>query len=113
METNCIFCKIINKEVPASIVTETDEVLVMKDLHPKTSIHYLIIPKKHIKDIQSFEKEDHCLAAKLIFMAQKLSKEIPGTSEFRLIVNSGYSAGQRVFHLHIHFLAGKELNSFE
>lgn len=113
MESNCLFCKIINKEIPSSIVMETNEVVVIKDLHPKASIHYLIIPKKHVKDIQSLSREDHCLASKLIFMAQQLSAESPQAQEFKLIVNNGYSAGQRIFHLHIHFLAGKEISNFE
>ena len=106
---DCIFCKIIAKEVPSSIVAETGDVLVIKDRAPKAPIHYLIMPKKHIKDIQSFERTDCCYGSKMIMMAQHLSKTVQDAEEFRLVVNSGHKAGQRVFHVHMHFLAGMEM----
>lgn len=107
MEKNdCIFCKIIARQVPSSIIKENGNLLVIKDIAPKAPIHYLIISKKHIKDIQSMERPDAILGSAMLSMAQELSKELQEPRDFRFMINSGYNAGQRVFHLHAHFLAG-------
>lgn len=108
-DSNCIFCKIIAKKIPATVINETDDIIVIKDSAPKTPIHYLIIPKKHIADLQSLQDADKQLACNMLFMAHELSKNLPGTKAFRLVSNNGHDAGQRVFHIHLHFLAGKEL----
>lgn len=108
--TDCIFCKIIARELPSSIVAETDNLLVIKDIHPKASIHHLIITKKHIVDVQSIQQQDMSLINDMFTMAQQLSKQLQ--TDFRIVINSGYNAGQRVFHLHMHFLAGKAVAEF-
>lgn len=104
-----IFSKIIDRELPADIVAENDRVIVIKDINPKAPVHLLIVPKKEIRDIQSFGVEDFVYAEAIFKMAQELSRSVPGAEEFRLQVNSGYRAGQRVFHVHAHFLAGAEM----
>lgn len=107
MIDQCIFCKIIKHEIPASFIYENHHVIVIKDINPKAPIHYLIIPKEHTKDIQSLDEKNISVISEEIFSAaQKLSRETPGAEDFKLIINSGYNAGQRVFHLHAHFLAG-------
>ncbi len=108
---NCIFCKIVLREIPSLIVAETDQVLVFKDINPKASIHDLIIPKKHISDIQSLSKQDGALMGEIILMAQQLARELSGSQSFRLVSNNG-PAVQLVSHLHFHFLAGKNLPDF-
>ncbi len=112
MASDCLFCKIINKELQATIIDENDDVVVIKDIAPKAPVHYLIIPKKHIKDIQSVQKEDADLIAKILFMVQKLSKKLLGSQSFRLIINNGPDSGQSVFHMHWHFLSGKKMLDF-
>ena len=107
-ESSCIFCKIVSKQIPAAIIAENDQVLVIKDLHPKAPTHYLIIPKIHVQDVQSLLANQLPQTAALFGMAQELScKADPKNPQhFRLVINSGYNAGQRVFHLHMHYLVG-------
>jgi len=111
-DQNCIFCKIIQKQIPSKTVAETDDILVIQDISPKAPIHYLIIPKKHIKDIQSLDDDCAPLAAKMLLMAKTLSNNLSGSRAFRLMVNNGADAGQSVFHLHYHFLSGKQMLEF-
>lgn len=106
MVENCIFCKIATRQVPATFVAENDDIFVIKDISPKAPIHYLIIPKKHVVDVQSLESDELSLMSKMAAMAQRLSQEATEHKDFRLVINSGYAAGQRVFHLHMHYLAG-------
>ncbi len=110
MEKDCIFCKIVVGEMPAHVVAQNENVLVIKDISPKTSIHYLLLPKTHYKDLQSTSECN--VACSLMTMARKLSTDTPGAEEYRLVLNNGYKAGQRVFHLHMHFLAGALIPEF-
>ena len=107
IDQNCIFCKIISGQIPAKVIKDTEQVIVIQDLHPKAPIHYLIIPKSHVQDVQSLTSKDSWIAAKTFEVAKELSQENPQAKDFKLVVNSGYGAGQRVFHIHTHFLAGR------
>lgn len=110
MNQDCIFCKIIAKQIPSKPIQETDDIIVIADIAPKAPIHYLIIPKKHIKNIQSTTDADQALLGKILLMAKTLSENLSGNQEFKLIANNGASVGQSVFHLHVHFLAGKNFH---
>jgi histidine triad (HIT) family protein len=110
MAADCIFCSIIAGEAKAQVVAETDEVLVIKDIHPKATVHYLIIPKHHYQDLSQLD--DCCVGSRLLQMARHLSSTNPDAMDYRLLINNGYGVGQRVFHLHMHFLAGSRVPEF-
>ncbi len=106
----CVFCKIVNKEIPAEIIHEEEGILAFKDLKPVAPVHLLIIPKKHIPSVNHLEGEDSELIGKLFLVAQKLAKKYEiDKSGYRLIFNVGKDAGQTVDHLHLHLIGGKRL----
>lgn len=112
MASECIFCKIIAGQVPADIVAENEAVLVIKDIHPKAPTHLLILPKKHLVDLRAAQVSDAALLANILFMAQELSNKMEAPGAFRLLFNNGPEVGQKVFHMHAHFLSGKQLFDF-
>ena len=101
---NCLFCKIINKEVPSDIIYEDEKVIAFKDIHPKAPVHLLIVPKKHIPSVDHLEMEDKTLMGELILTAQKIARE-KKLKGYRLQINVGRPAGQLIDHLHLHLLA--------
>lgn len=101
----CIFCKIINKEIPSQPVYEDDKVIVLPDINPQAPVHWLVIPKKHTPNLS---EAGQAQALACIETIQKLLKE-KGIGEYRTVVNTGVKAGQTVQHLHFHILAGREL----
>lgn len=107
---DCIFCKIVAGEIPAVKVWENDSVLVFKDINPKAPIHDLIIPKKHISDLNLAKKEDKELLGGMMLATARAAK-IEGIADkgYRLIANVGKEGGQIVPHLHFHLLGGKPL----
>jgi histidine triad (HIT) family protein len=106
----CIFCKIANKEIPAKVVLEDDDLIAFHDVNPQAPAHMLIIPKKHIGGVREASPEDAALLGRLLLAARKVAAAA-GIEEsgFRTVVNSGPNAGQTVFHLHIHVLGGRPM----
>ena len=106
-----IFSKIINKEIPADIIYEDDELLAFNDISPQAPIHILIIPKKEIKTLNHLELEDQAIAGKMLLLAKDLAKkyEIDQTG-YRTIFNCNEDGGQTVFHIHLHLLGGRKLS---
>jgi len=108
--SNCIFCKIINKEIPSTIVYEDNEILAFNDINPQTPVHILIIPKKHISDMTEITEENIDLIGKIHLAAVKIAEEKGFAQKgFRLVNNCKEDGGQIVFHLHYHLMAGKKL----
>ncbi|MCZ6701472.1 MAG: histidine triad nucleotide-binding protein [Ignavibacteria bacterium] len=106
-----IFSKIINKEIPADIVFESDNILAFKDINPQAPVHILIIPKVEIPKITDLNGNEHSgLLGEMIDAANKLAKEM-GIAEdgFRLVFNCGDKGGQEVYHLHLHLLGGRQM----
>lgn len=103
---DCLFCKIISGEIPCDKVHETDHALVFKDISPQAPTHLLVIPKTHVASIQ--ETEDEAVYGHVFATIRDITKML-GLEHFRVAVNNGIGAGQTVFHLHAHVLAGRSL----
>ncbi len=105
---NCIFCKIAAGELPADIYYQDDEIVAFRDIHPVAPTHLLIIPKKHIATANEFSEADTALIGKLSITAAKLAQELRIAEHgYRLVLNCNRDAGQTVFHVHLHLLAGR------
>ena len=102
-----LFTKIINKEIPAQIVYEDDLCLAFRDINPQAPTHVLLIPKKEIPRLVDATPEDQALMGHLMVTAGKIANQLGVGDAFRLAVNNGADAGQSVFHLHLHILAGR------
>lgn len=109
MTADCIFCKIISGELPASKVYETDSVLAFHDIHRQAPTHILIVPRKHIARIADVQDEDVELMGKILVAAKTIAHQEHVSEGFRLVINNGQLGGQHVFHIHCHLLAGRAL----
>jgi histidine triad (HIT) family protein len=110
MDPNCIFCKIIARESPASIIFQDDLVLAFHDIHPSAPIHILIVPIEHIPRFVKLTFDHSALLSRMFLVAKQLAvKNHIEKTGFRLIINSGPDANQTVFHLHLHLLGGRPM----
>ena len=101
-----MFSRIVAREIPAEIVFESDDVIAIRDIAPKAPVHLLVIPKtEQYRDVAELAAGDPALLAELVRVARQLAHE-QSDGEFRLIFNTGESAGQTVFHVHAHVLGG-------
>lgn len=107
---NCLFCKIISKEIPSKIVYEDEYVLAFEDVTPQAPVHILIVPKKHISTSLDIQEEDNELIGRMSQAANVIAKE-KGIAEkgFRTVMNCNREAGQTVFHIHLHLLGGRAM----
>ena len=105
-----LFLKIINREIPAEIVYETDEILAFRDINPQAPLHVLIIPKQKISTLNDLEPEHAELIGKLILTAAEIARE-QGLSEegYRVVMNCNKAGGQMVYHIHLHLLGGRQM----
>lgn len=107
MSENCIFCKIANGKIPSELVYQSPLVAVFNDINPVAPTHLLVVPKAHIESLN--ELEDKGLMEEL-FAAIKESTKKLGIKDYRTVINTGAGAGQEVFHLHIHVMAGRKFS---
>ena len=109
---DCLFCKIVNGEIPSEKLYEDDELLAFKDISPQAPVHFLIIPKKHIASLMDLDTEDSDLIGRLMYRAQETAKQqgIKESEGGRFIINCKKHGGQTVDHLHVHFLGGRQLS---
>jgi len=105
---DCLFCKIIERKVPASVVYEDDRVLAFNDINPQAPTHILIVPKRHVATLNEIGTEDDQIVGELVRRAANIAKE-RGFSEtgYRTLFNTNRGAGQTVFHIHLHLLGGR------
>ena len=113
---DCIFCKIVKKELPSTLVFENERIMVFKDIHPAAPVHLLIIPKKHIPTLSHCSEDDAALLGEMMALIPKLAREegiaVSGTETgtpqggFRVVVNTGPDGKQDVYHMHIHLMGG-------
>jgi len=107
---NCIFCKIIKKEISSNIEYEDDQLMVFQDIHPKAPVHLLIVPKVHIDNLDQVGEDHKELLGELVWQASQLAKE-KGINQkgYKLVMNCGREGGQTVDHLHLHLVGGKNV----
>ncbi len=108
---DCLFCKIINGEIPSSKVYESENVLAFKDINPMAPVHILIIPKKHTDGANTLDESNVGVISEIMLTARKLAEENGLEDGWRLVTNVGEHGGQTVKHLHFHLLGGKKLNT--
>ena len=106
---SCLFCRIVNKEIPSTVVFEDDDLLAFNDISPRAPVHILIIPKIHLRSTDDISPDNKEIAGKLVAAAAALAKE-KGLEGYRLVFNCNESAGQTVFHLHLHLLGGRDFS---
>jgi histidine triad (HIT) family protein len=108
--SDCLFCRIVAGEIPSDRVLETDEVIAFRDIHPQAPTHVLVVPRRHVPDVDSLDEEEGPLLA-AVFAAVRRVAEIDRLAKgYRVVTNVGAEAGQSVFHLHFHVLGGRRMS---
>jgi histidine triad (HIT) family protein len=107
-DPNCIFCKIVNGDIPSKKIYEDEEVLAFNDIHPAAPLHALVIPKKHIASLAEATMQDAAVLGKITVLAAKIAAENGSPEGFRTIINTGKIGRQDVYHVHMHVLGGPE-----
>lgn len=111
MSADCLFCRIVNGDIPSKEIYSDDDIYAFLDINPAAPTHVLVIPKKHIKDITDAESSDEALMGKLLLRANDIANKLNLSEDgFRYVINTGVNGGQTVFHLHLHILGGRSLS---
>ncbi|KTD33121.1 HIT family hydrolase [Legionella nautarum] len=107
---SCLFCKIVSGEIPATVVFEDPEIMVIRDIKPQAPTHLLILPKQHIATINDTDSKDEQLLGHMILMGKKMAKaEKLSDDGYRLVFNVNSGGGQEVYHIHLHVLGGRQM----
>ena len=103
-----MFTKIVNREIPADIIYEDDEIIAFKDINPQAPVHFLVVPKKEISTLNDIKEADPLLVGKMFCVVKKIAKDLDiDKSGYRTVFNCNDDAGQTVLHIHLHVLAGR------
>jgi histidine triad (HIT) family protein len=106
--SDCLFCRIVNKDIPADLIYEDEQVVAFRDLHPQAPVHVLIIPRRHVMNLNAAVAEDEALLGHLCTVAAELARRDKiAESGYRLVANVGPDAGESIGHLHFHLLGGR------
>jgi histidine triad (HIT) family protein len=106
--SDCLFCKIVHKQIPAQVIYEDDHTVAFEDIHPQAPTHTLVIPRTHVPDLKGLDDGHAELLGHLMVAASQVARA-KGLAAFRTVINTGAEAGQTVFHLHLHLLAGRPM----
>lgn len=106
---DCLFCKIVKKEIPSGIVFENDKLLAFEDINPQAPTHILIIPKEHFASLKEIPEEKKDILAELLLAARLIAEEKGLSRGYRVVLNTGKESGQAVFHIHFHLLGGRQM----
>ncbi len=107
MDSDCIFCKIVNNQAPADFLYKNDTLVVFKDINPHAPVHLLIVPRKHIRSVNDIQKEDSGIVSEMILTGQQIAKQAGiAESGYKLLFNVERGGGQVIFHLHLHLIGG-------
>lgn len=110
--TDCLFCKILNGEIPSDKIYEDDMVYVFRDIYPKADVHLLIIPRVHVESLNELNESHDEVMMHMMHLLPKLASDQGLNDGFRTIINTGEGGGQEIFHLHIHLMGGSHLPGF-
>ena len=108
-EENCLFCKIIAGTIPGDFVHQDDRCVVIRDINPQAPTHVLVIPREHLESLDDASQKDEGLLGHLLRVGARVAND-SGNEAYRTVINTGAGAGQSVFHLHVHVLAGRSMN---
>lgn len=107
---DCLFCKIIRREIPAVFVYEDEHLFAFNDIHPQAPTHILVVPKKHIATIDEATPTDEILLGKIILSAQQIARNAGlADNGYRLVYNVNTGGGQMIYHIHLHILGGRQM----
>lgn len=107
--TDCIFCKIVKGEIPSNLIYEDDKVVAFEDINPQAPIHYLVIPKEHIKSAADINEDNKDLIGHIFFIASKIAMQKGLDEGYRIVNNCGIDGGQTVDHIHFHVLGKRKM----
>jgi histidine triad (HIT) family protein len=107
--SDCIFCRIAAGQIPATIIHQDDHVVAFRDLHPQAPVHVLLVPRRHLSSLDDARPDDADLLGRLLLAAREIAEQEGIAGAYRLVTNCGPSAGQSVFHLHVHLLGGRAM----
>ena len=108
--SDCIFCKIVEGTISAKKVHESDDLIAFEDINPVAPVHILIIPKKHIPTLAEASEQEGGLLGHLLLMARQVAEDQNLRDGYRVVINNGVTAGQTVFHIHLHLMGGRSFD---